>query len=69
MAFRPIVQAKYADLVLPNNLDAFPTRYLKYLPNYNGETGPSTEDHLQAFLDFAENMNIEQENVYMRLFV
>jgi len=42
---------------------------LKYLPRYNGETGPSTKDHLQAFLDFADNINIEQENVYMRLFV
>lgn len=54
---------------LPNNLDAFLARYLKYLPKYNGETGPSIEDHLQAFLDFAENVNIEQENVYMILFV
>jgi len=69
MAFQPVVQARYATLVLPNNLDAFPVGYLKYLPKYNGETGPSTEDHLQAFLDFADDMNIEQEIVYMRLFV
>lgn len=69
MAFWPTIQARYVALVLPNNLDAFPNGYLKYLPKYNGETGPSAEDHLQAFLDFANNMNIEQENVYMRLFV
>jgi len=69
MAFQHILQARYAALVLRANLDAFPTRYLKYLPMYNEETGPSAEDHIQAFLDFADNMNIEQENVYMRLFV
>ena len=42
---------------------------MKHLPRYNGESGSSAEDHLQAFLDFADNMNIEQENVYTRLFV
>ena len=68
MAFQPIVHARYATLVLPQNLDAFPPRYLKHLPRYNGETGSSAKDHLQAFLYFADNMNIEQENVYMRLF-
>lgn len=69
IAFQPIVQARYAALVLTNNLDAFPAGYLKYLPKYNGETGLSAEDHLQDFLDFADNINIEKENVYMRLFV
>ena len=69
MAFQPIVYARYVALVLPTNLYAFPTGYLKYLPMYNGETGPTTEDHLQAFIDFACNMNIEQENVYMGFFV
>lgn len=53
MAFQPIVQSRYAALVLPPILDAFPNGYLKHLPRYNGETGPSAEDHLQAFLDFA----------------
>ena len=50
-------------------LDAFPNGYLRHLPIYNGETGPSVEDHLQAFLDFVDNMNIEQENAYMSFFV
>ncbi len=69
MAFQPIVQARYASLVLPPAIDAFPNGYLKHLPRYNGEIGPSVEDHLQAFLDFAHNMNIEQENLYMRFLV
>ena len=69
MAFQPIVQARYGALVLPQKLDAFRPGYLKHLPRYNGETSPFAEDHLKAFLDFSNNMNIEQENVYMRLFV
>ena len=69
MAFRPIVQDSYAALVLPTNLGNFLDGYLKHLPRFNGETGPLAEDHVSAFLDFAENMNIEEENVYMRLFV
>lgn len=67
--FQLIVQARYVALILPTNLNVFPAGYLKYLPRYNGETSPSAKDHLQAFLDFVDNMNIEQENVYMRLFV
>lgn len=31
-AFQPIVQARYASLVLPANLDALLAAYLKYLP-------------------------------------
>jgi len=69
MEFQPIVQARCENLVLPTNLDAFPTGYLKYFPKYNGEIGPSAKDHLHVFLDFADNMNIEQENVYLIFFV
>ena len=47
----------------------FPDGYLKHLPIFNGEIGSSTEDHIAAFLNFADNMNIEHENIYMRLFV
>lgn len=36
MEFQPIVQARYVDLVLTQNLDAFPPIYLKHLPRYNG---------------------------------
>jgi len=60
MAYQAIVQDRYATLVLPQNLNAFPLGYLKHLPRYNGEIGSSVEDHLQPFLDFVDNMNIEQ---------
>lgn len=63
------MQGRYAALVLPANLENFLDGYPKHLPRFNGETCPSAKDHVSAFLDFADNMNIEREDVYMRLFV
>jgi len=63
------VQARYAALVLPTNMANFLDGYVKHLPRFSGEIGTSIEDHVSSFLDFADNMNIEQEDVYMRLFV
>lgn len=69
MAFQPIIQARYATLHLPNQLNNFPDGYLKHLPRFNGEADLSIEDHLATFLDFLDNMTIEHEDVYMQLFV
>jgi len=67
--FRPIIQPPYATLFLPNQLNNFPDGYLKHLLRFNGETGLSAEDHMATFLDFTNNINIEHEYAYMRLFV
>ena len=66
---QPIIQARYATLVLPNILNCFPDGYLKHFPIFNGEIGLSAEDNVASFLDFVDNMNIEHEDVYTRLFV
>lgn len=64
-----IIAARYAPLVLPNNLNAFPTTdYMKYLPRYNGEGEVTAEEHFIAFYNFANNFAIEHSNVWMRLF-
>ena len=68
-SFQPIVQERYAALQLPNIINNFPDGYLKHLPRFNGKTSLFVEDNLASFLDFADNMNIEYENVYMRFFV
>ena len=68
-SFQPIIQAKYVALHLPNLLNNFPNGYLKRLTRFNGETNLFVEHHFIAFLDFSDNMNIEHEDVYMRLFV
>ena len=66
-----IVAKRYAPLVLPQPLHPLPQGYyLKYLPKYIGEgEGVSTEEHLVAFYSYAENQDIEHEDVWSRLFV
>ena len=65
-----IIGSRYAPLVLPVALHAFPaTDYMKYLPRYNEEGEFTTEEHLVAFYSFANNFNIDYEDVWMRLFV
>ena len=65
-----IVTARYAPLVLPQHMHALPQGvYLKYLPKYIGEgEGVSAEEHLVAFYSYANNQNIEHEDVWSRLF-
>ena len=65
-----ILVARYAPLNLPNPLSAMPTRdHLKYMPKFTGEGDFTAEEHLEAFYNYVENINIEQEDVWTRVFV
>ena len=65
-----ILVARYAPLDLPNPLSTMPTRdYLKYMPKSNGEGDFTAKEHLEAFYSYTENINIEQEDVWTRVFV
>ena len=65
-----ILIARYAPLILPNPLAAMPTGdYLKYMPKFTGEGDFTAEEHIEAFYSYAENINIEQEDVWTRVFV
>jgi hypothetical protein len=65
-----IVAARYAPLILPQVLYAFPPNdYMKYLPRFNGEGEVTVEEHLNYFYSFADNFNVEHADVWMRLFV
>ena len=66
-----IVAARYAPLVLPQPLHPLHQGdYLKYLPKFMGEgTWLTAEEHLVAFYSYANNQNIEHEDVWTRLFV
>jgi hypothetical protein len=60
-----IVAARYAPLVLPQPMNALPVRdYLKYMPKFI-----TVEEHLATFYSYADNINIENEDVWMRFFV
>jgi hypothetical protein len=43
--------------------------YLKYMPKFTGEEDITAEEHLSAFYSYADNLNIENEDVWMRVFV
>jgi hypothetical protein len=65
-----IVVARYAPLILPQVLFAFPPNdYMRYLPRFNGDGAVTVEEHLSLFYSFADNFNVEHADVWMRLFV
>ena len=65
-----ILVGKYAPLNFPNPLSAMPTwDYLKYIPKFIGEGDFIAKEHLEEFYSYSENINIEQEDVWTRVFV
>ena len=65
-----IIAARYAPLVLPQPLNFIPMDgYLKKLPKFMGEGDITIEAHLEAFYSFTDNHVIENEYVWMRIFV
>jgi hypothetical protein len=65
-----IVAARYAPIILPHPMNALPTRdYLKYIPKFTREEDITAKEHLAAFCSYANNLNIENEDVWMRVFV
>jgi hypothetical protein len=65
-----IVAARYAPLILPQPMNPLPAGdYLKYMPKFTGEEDITAEEHLVAFYSYADNLNIENEDVWMRVFV
>jgi hypothetical protein len=65
-----IVAARYAPLVLPQPMNPLPAGdYLKYMPKFTGEEDITVEEHLVAFYSYADNLNIENEDVWMRVFI
>jgi hypothetical protein len=65
-----IVTARYAPLILPHPMNPLPAGdYLKYMPKFTGEGDINVEEHLATFYSYADNLNIENEDVWMRVFV
>jgi hypothetical protein len=61
---------RYAPLILPQPLNPLPAGdYLKYMPKFSGEGDVTAEEHLAAFYSYADNLNIENEDVWMRVFI
>eukprot|EP01018_Ginkgo_biloba_P001504 Gb_17813 [translate_table: standard] len=45
-----------------------PPRYLKSLPRFNGDDEITAEKHLATFQNFTDNLEIEYDDVFMRMF-
>lgn len=58
-----IVAARYGPLVLPTPLNATPVGdYMEYMPKFTGAEGVSTEEHLESFYFYADNLDINEED-------
>ena len=65
-----ILAARYAPLVLPQPMNALPVGdYLKYMPKFTWEEDITAKEHLSSFYSYADNLNIENEDAWMRSFV
>jgi len=43
--------------------------YQKYMPKFTGIEGVIVEEHLEAFYSYADNLDISENDVWMRVFV
>jgi hypothetical protein len=65
-----IVVARNAPLILPQPMNSLPAGdYLKYMPKFTREEDITIVEHLSPLYSYADNLNIENEDVWMRVFV
>jgi hypothetical protein len=65
-----IVVVRYAPLILRHPMNSLRVRdYLKYMPKFTGEEDIIAEEQLSNFYSYVDNLNIENEDVWMRVFV
>jgi hypothetical protein len=63
-----IVVDRYSPLILPQPMNSLPVGdYLKYMPKFTGEEDITAKEHLAAFYSYENNLNIENEDVWMRV--
>jgi hypothetical protein len=63
------VAARYAPLVLPPVLQDLPENYMNNLPKFTGEGDLTSTQHINFFDQFMDILDIEHEDVYLRLLV
>jgi len=68
MKIERIVAARYGPLVLPIPLNPMPAEeYQKYMPKFTGTERVTTEEHLEAFYSYADNLDINENDAWMRV--
>lgn len=65
-----IIAARYGHLVLHVPLNAMPAgEYQKYMPKFTGTEGVTAKEHLESFYSYADDLDISEDDVWMRVFV
>lgn len=65
-----IISARYRPLVFPVPLNAMPAGdYQEYMSKFTGTEGISAKEHLESFYNFADNLEIYEEDVWIRVFI
>ena len=65
-----IIATRYGPLVLSNPLNVMPVgEYQKYMPKFTSTEGVTTEEHLESFYSYTDNLDINKDDVWMRVFV
>jgi len=62
------VPERYKPLILPPILNPLPANHPEYLPRFDGENGITAQKHIQAFEDYLNLYEVEDEDVSLRLF-
>lgn len=62
-------ESRHGPQALPPDLHKIPVDYMDFLPRYNGENGAIPDERLDAFHDYMDKLNVQFEDVQMRLFV
>jgi len=62
------VPNRYKPLILPPVLNPLPANHPEYLPRFDGENGITAQKHIQAFEDYLNIFEVEDEDVSLRLF-
>jgi len=62
------VPERYKPLILPLVLNPLPANHPEYLPRFDGENGITAQKHIQAFEDYHNIYEVEDEDVSLRLF-
>jgi len=62
------VPDRYKPLILPPTLNPFPSDHPKYLPKFDGENSVTAQRHIQAFEDYLNLFEVDDEDVCIRLF-
>ena len=62
--------ARYAPLVFPNNLHPLQGNdYMKYLRRFDNEGETTAEDHLTTFYSFADDFQVDFDDLWKSIFV